>query len=117
MKFYDSSHIKLSMLEPRLGGTRHKGEDSRAINQPVVFFTNAQDEIFSKEGIVVPFKYIVEIDENDPELFLDEKHYAFIQECKEVFPDLKDDTKWFFLRRPIKVLETLEWDGKKYVKR
>jgi hypothetical protein len=116
MKLFHSSHLKLSILEPRLGGNRHEGEDPQAINQPVIYFTNTEDEIFSNEGIVAPYKYIVEIEEEDPDLYLDEKYFELIKNGNEAFPDIKNNTKWYFLKRPIKVVETLKWDGKKYVK-
>lgn len=117
MRLFHSSFEQLSILEPRLGESRHKGEDPRAVGKAVVYLTTSADEIFSHKGIIIPYKYIVEIDENDTYLFLDEKDFEFNQDCNRDYEDLQDDTKWYFSFRSIKVMETLEWDGVKYVKR
>lgn len=116
MKLYHSSNKRLSVLVPIVGGNRHKGEDPRAVNEPVVYLTNSQDETFAEEGIIHRYKYIVEIPMEDPDLFLDEKDFAFRQECNEAFGE-NDATRWYFRKKSIIVQATLEWDGKKYIKR
>ncbi|QHE59781.1 hypothetical protein FHE72_01055 [Rossellomorea vietnamensis] len=116
MKLFHSSNKRLSTLTPTIGGSRHKGEDPRAVNKPVVYLTTSEEETFAENGITHRFKYIVEMSLNDPDLYLDEKDFEFRQECNETFGE-NDTTRWYFLKKPISVLETLEWDGKKYVKR
>lgn len=100
------------------GNDRHNGEDDRAVNQLVVYLTTAEDEIFRGKGVesVATYKYVVEIPEDDPDLFLDEKDFVFRQEYNEALGET-DTTKWYFFKRSTKVQETLEWDGRKYVKR
>lgn len=115
MKLFHSSNLKLSVLMPMFGEGRHKGEDPRAVNEPVVYLTNSEEDIFSEKLIPAQYKYIVEISEDDPDLFLDENDFSFRQECYEDDGEL-DTTRWYFLKRSINVHETLEWDGEKYVK-
>ena len=116
MRLFHSSSEKLSVLEPMLGDSRHKGEDPRAIDKPVLYLTTAEDEIFSYKDKVAQYKYVVEIDDDDTNLFLDEKDYEFMKECNEEYPEMQI-RRWYFSLRPIQVTETFEWDVEKYVKR
>lgn len=118
MKLYHSSYLKLSTLNPTIGSDRHHGEDARAVDQPVVFFTTDENEIMrcKDEKEVATYKYIVKISEDDPDLFLDEKQFALIQEYNQTFGE-NESTRWYFLKRPIAVEESLEWNGTTYVKR
>ncbi|PIC87995.1 hypothetical protein CSV72_02270 [Sporosarcina sp. P20a] len=118
MKLYHSSYLKLSILNPTVGSDRHDGEDPRAVGQPVVYLTAAEDEKMRGKGEdhVATYKYIVEIPEDDPDLFIDEKDFLFIQECNQAFEE-NDLTRWYFLKRSIAVKQTLEWNGEVYVER
>ena len=107
MKLYHSSFQQLSILVPKIGYGRHNGEDPRAVNEPVVYLTNDDSEIFYRKGIVFPYKYTVEIDENDYELFLDEVDFEFKQEFNKVFGNTIEDSLWYFLKRPINLPQSL----------
>ncbi|WP_339314640.1 hypothetical protein [Paenibacillus sp. FSL R10-2734] len=98
-----------------IGKYRHSEEDPRAVKQAVVYLTTEQDEIFRNGDVVETYKYLVEIDENDPDLYLDEKDYQFRQECNKDFEE-SDNTKWYFYLKPINVSDTLEWNGHCYTR-
>ncbi|MEK5183221.1 hypothetical protein [Paenibacillus sp. FSL P4-0288] len=114
MKLYHSTCIKLSVIDPMIGNYRHDGEDPRAVNQPVVYLTTDKDELFWNVDEEATYKYVVEIDENDPDLCLDVKDYEFKKKCNEEL-GVSVNNKWYFYLKPINVSETFEWNGQCYI--
>jgi hypothetical protein len=44
VKFYHYSKERFSVLIPQYGLTRHEGEDDTAINQPVIWLTDGEND-------------------------------------------------------------------------
>jgi hypothetical protein len=106
----------MKILEPSLGGSRHSGEDPRAINQPVVWVHNR--ELISSEDKEGPheFLYIVEVDESDPKLYVDAPFGRLMEQCGEDgLMSTTEPWRWYFYTGSLPVKEIRRWNGERYV--
>lgn len=110
--FYHYSHEMLQVLVPTIGRARHKGEDPRAVDKPVVWLNDRElDDCADSEG-PLEFLHIVEIDERDPDLFADSDFDHLMHQAAEdlgVIP-----LRWFFYLRSLPVKAVRTWNGTEY---
>jgi hypothetical protein len=111
MNFYHYSDIKLDILKPQIGVNRHEGEDVNAIGRKVIFLT--QDEIMQVEGVPQEYRYTVIIQENDPNLHVDQKHQDLVNSMYETF-NIKGNA-WHYYTEVLPIHRIEKWDGGKYV--
>lgn len=115
MKLYHSTNVKLKKLVPMRGENRNEGEDSGAVNKAVIYLTSDGEETRRDEnGVPDKYRYTVEVDENDPDLFEDKKFTDLIKMGNQNLEKLIS-TKWYYLLHEVDVIKTEIWDGQKYV--
>ena len=112
MKLFHYSGQKLAVLVPQIGDTRHKGEDEQAIDQPVVWLTDGDSDVtYDKDGNVSSiYQHEVEIDLNDPQLFLDQKKE--ILDMGMLKATGNRGSKWYFYKDKLKVIKVQKWNDK-----
>jgi len=111
MILYHYSKEKFDKLKPVIGLSRHSGEDDKAIKKPVVWLTNGSSDLTYENGKVVAiYQHEVEIDENDPNLFIDEKKEQLDSQMEKLFETR--GSKWYFYTKELIVKKIRIWDEK-----
>ncbi len=113
MVLYHNSNELLAKLTPKLGHSRHDGEDPRAVGKPVVWFSNKPQV----DKPPMKYRYEVDIPEDDSDLLLDEPFAKLQVNFSKMFK-VNNDWRWYFCFHEVDVNATYEWDPNKsdYVK-
>lgn len=96
LKLYHFSDVCCEILIPQFGGDRIKDEDPRVRDKQCIWFTNEKSPVNGKPSL---YCYIVEIDENDPNLIEDEKVTAMMKD--------KGNIRWYAYLKEIEPIERL----------
>ena len=105
MIFFHNSNEKLTRIIPHIGGSRHGGEDPRAVGKAVVWLSN-------KPQTDIPpmkYQYEVEISPDDPDLLMDEPFGKLQEDFGKLF-NVTNDWRWYFCLKEVEVVTTSEWD-------
>jgi hypothetical protein len=105
MVLFHYSDALLTVLTPMIGGSRHGGEDPRAVGVPVVWLAN-QPQLSKPPK---KYEYKVEVPDEDPDLCEDEQVARAAVQMKKMFGT--EMVRWFFLKRSVAVKSTKVWDA------
>lgn len=72
MILYHSTNCRLVKLVPTFGENRHNGEDIGAKGRPVIYLTNDKENISRENGVVYRYRYSIEVNKNESDLYEDE---------------------------------------------
>jgi len=113
MILFHNSNDNLTKLVPKVGSSRHSGEDPRAVGKPVVWLSNKPQLDQSS----MKYRYEVEISENDPDLMMDEPFAKLQQDFAKMF-NMENNWRWYFCFRELDINATYEFDSaiKDYVR-
>ncbi|MFA0062491.1 hypothetical protein AB4370_22230 [Vibrio cyclitrophicus] len=82
MELFHFSSSLFDVLEPSFGENRHDSEDPSIVGKSVIFLTNKSDRAPGVEN-TAKYRYRVEINENDPNLFVDQSKEALKKSARE----------------------------------
>ena len=109
MILYHFSDHDVVILKPKIGDFRHKGEDSRAVDKPVIWLTTRPDSKDEEK-----YRYTVEINKNDPHLYADKGFNNFMDQVFEQGEIREEKLNWFFYTSDIKPIKKEKWNGITY---
>lgn len=90
-------------------------EDRRAVNQPVVWLHNRKLINSYHHDRIDKFLNIVEIDESDPNLYLDHPFDELMQQVDDYLQTpVTEQWRWYFYTGSLPVMETRRWNGECY---
>lgn len=107
MRLSHTAPNRYAVLTPAVGGSRHGGEDARAVGKAVVWLAN-EDMVRTESDGTVQHVYLheVEIDEDDPDLFLDEPFAQLMADGAAIFGN-KSTLRWYFCTRRTRPLDVI----------
>lgn len=115
MKLFHSTDAEVKTLQPTIGGSRHAGEDERAVGKPLVWLSNQPEHrrVRREDGNMRPdlFRYEVEVDENDPALHVDEEIARGVAALAKMSGDAGiGSLRWYFVEHAVDVVAAEKWD-------
>lgn len=113
MIFYHFSSEKYSKLIPQSGEKRHLG-DSKTIGKKVTFLTTNPNMFYENDngGNFFEYRYILNIDKNDPHLYVDDKFNNMLEKFNRTFGSRRGTFKWFFYDNPLDYICISKWNEK-----
>ncbi|AKN29781.1 hypothetical protein Ccar_02520 [Clostridium carboxidivorans P7] len=113
MIFYHFSSEKYSKLIPQAGEKRHLGK-SKSIGKKVTFLTTNPNMFYENDngGNFFEYRYILNIDKNDPHLYADDKFNNMMEKFNRTFGSRRGVFKWFFYDSPLDYICISKWNEK-----
>ncbi|MGY0692606.1 hypothetical protein ACW2QC_07400 [Virgibacillus sp. FSP13] len=115
MIFYHFSNENINVLEPKLGPRRHSSEDSSIVNKPVIFL-KANANIMFFDGKPSLFRYTVDINTLDKNLYRDmsmDHDYEIMKSLDPTNATIDNAGVYYYLDN-IKPIKKEQWNGEFY---
>ncbi len=106
MRLFRYTNVDALVVSPQVGGHRHGGEDPRAVGKAVLWLSDCSMMMHPLRT----FECEVEIDEDDPLLFVDERAKAMARGAQRMF-GAGDPPLWYWYEGSIDVSTRRAWDS------